>query len=103
MANRVIIATDTIIGPVNRSVFLGTSGGRFHAGTRLERGAVVAEGEPTCTAIHEIESPQVLVSREWAESSEAGRWPKLVRPYTKNHRHMLRQGMEPGAATATGF
>lgn len=56
-----------------------------------ERKNVVAEGEPTYTAFYEIESPEVLVSREWAEAVEAGRWPDEVRPYTKNRRHVLRK------------
>ncbi len=56
-----------------------------------ERKDIVAEGEPTYTAFYEIESPEVLVSREWAEAVEAGRWPDEVRPYTKNRRHVLRK------------
>lgn len=59
-----------------------------------ERKDIVAEGEPTYTAFYEIESPEVLVSREWAEAVEAGRWPDEVRPYTKNRRHVLRKVVE---------
>ncbi len=59
-----------------------------------ERHTIVAEGEPTYTAIYEIESPEVLTSDEWAEAVEAGRWPGEVRPYTKNRRHMLHKVME---------
>ena len=58
-----------------------------------EARAVTAEGEPTYTAIYEIESPEVLVSREWAEAVEAGRWPGEVRPLTRNRRHVLRKVM----------
>ena len=58
-----------------------------------ETRSVVAEGEPRYTAIFEIESPEVLVSPEWAEAVEAGRWPTEVRPYTKNRRHVLRKVM----------
>ncbi len=56
-----------------------------------ERKTIVAEGEPKYTAIYEIESPEVLVSDAWAEAVEAGRWPKEVRPYTSNRRHVLRE------------
>ncbi len=56
-----------------------------------EERTIVAEGEPAYTAIYEIESPEVLVSKEWAEAVEVGRWPEQVRPYTKNRRHVLRK------------
>ena len=56
-----------------------------------EQRTIVAEGEPTYTAIYEIESPEVLISKEWTEAVEAGRWPEQVRPYTKNRRHVLRK------------
>ena len=61
-----------------------------------EHRAMVAEGEPTFSAIYEIESPDVLVSDAWAEAVEAGRWPDEVRPYTRNRRHTLRKVMQPG-------
>lgn len=44
---------------------------------------------PRYTAIYEIDSPQVLLSPEWAKQAEAGRWPGEVRPHTKNRHHML--------------
>ncbi len=56
-----------------------------------EQRNVVAEGEPKYTALYEIESPDVLISKEWAEAVEVGRWPELVRPYTKNRRHVFRK------------
>jgi hypothetical protein len=31
----------------------------------------------------------VLISPEWAKAVEAGRWPKEVRPFTRNRRHAL--------------
>jgi hypothetical protein len=58
-----------------------------------KRRSIVAEGEPAYSAIYEIESPDVLVSKEWAEAVELGRWPGQVRPYTKNRRHVLRRVM----------
>ena len=56
-----------------------------------EERRVVVEGEPKHTAIYEIESPDVLLSKEWAEAVEAGRWPDQVRPHTSNRRHVLRK------------
>ncbi len=44
---------------------------------------------PRYSAVYEIDRPEVLTSREWAEAVEAGRWPKNVRPYTRNRRHAL--------------
>ncbi len=56
-----------------------------------EQRRIVAEGEAKHSAIYEIESPDVLVSPEWAAAVEAGRWPEQVRPFTKNRRHVLRK------------
>ncbi len=56
-----------------------------------ERRSVEVGSEPAYTAIYEIESPDVLVSREWTDAVEAGRWPKEVRPYTRNRRHLLQK------------
>ena len=44
---------------------------------------------PTYSALYEIESPEVLVSAEWSKAVEVGRWPKEVRPFTRNRRHNL--------------
>jgi hypothetical protein len=49
---------------------------------------VTHEG-PRYSAIYEIDGPHVLVSRDWAEAVEAGRWPSEVRPFTRNRRHAL--------------
>ena len=49
----------------------------------------IAQDGPRYCAIYEIDGPQVLVSREWAKASELGRWPKEVRPFTRNRRHAL--------------
>ena len=49
----------------------------------------VAQDGPRYCAIYEIDGPHVLVSREWAQASEAGRWPGEVRPHTSNRRHAL--------------
>ena len=42
-------------------------------------------------AIYEIESPDVLLSKEWAAAAEKGRWPSEVRPFTSNRRHIVRK------------
>ena len=49
----------------------------------------IAHDGPIYSAIYEIDGPHVLVSPEWAEAVEAGRWPSHVRPYTRNRRHAL--------------
>jgi hypothetical protein len=49
----------------------------------------VAHDGPRHSALYEIDGPHVLVSREWAEAVEAGRWPTEVRPFTRNRRHAL--------------
>lgn len=41
------------------------------------------------SAIYEIDSPSVLLSPEWAEAVEKGRWPGAVRPYTRNRSHAI--------------
>jgi hypothetical protein len=49
---------------------------------------VTHEG-PRYSALYEIDSPDVLISPEWAKAVELGRWPTQVRPYTRNRRHAL--------------
>jgi hypothetical protein len=60
----------------------------FAMSLRGEEKQVPHDG-PRHSAIYEIDGPQVLVSREWAKAVEAGRWPKEVRPHTRNRRHAL--------------
>jgi len=50
-----------------------------------------AAGALEFTAIYEIDSPDVLTSKAWVEAGELGRWPKEVRPYTSNRRHIVRK------------
>jgi hypothetical protein len=57
-----------------------------------ERKLMTPEGEPTYTAIYEIENPSVLTSNAWAEAVDQGRWPG-VRPHTSNRRHSLKRLM----------
>jgi len=54
---------------------------------------IVAEGEPKYSALYELQSAEVLTSPAWAAAVEQGRWPGLVRPYTRNRRHTLRKVM----------
>ena len=48
-------------------------------------------GAPRYTAIYEIDGPEVLTSKAWAEAVELGRWPGEVRPHTSNRHHILRK------------
>ena len=47
--------------------------------------------EPRYSVTYEIESPDVLLSQEWAAAGERGRWAGEVRPFTSNRRHILRE------------
>jgi hypothetical protein len=49
----------------------------------------VGHDGPRFSAIYEIDGPHVLVSPEWANAVEAGRWPTQIRPFTHNRRHAL--------------
>ena len=49
----------------------------------------VAHKGPVYSAVYELDSPDVLTSPQWASAVEAGRWPKEVRPYTRNRQHAL--------------
>ena len=49
----------------------------------------IAQDGPRYSVLYEIDGPHVLVSREMAQASEAGRWHSEVRPYTRNRRHAL--------------
>ena len=55
------------------------------AGERIEK----KHDGPRYTAIYEIDSPDVLLSKEWSAQAEQGRWPKEVRPFTRNRRHQV--------------
>ena len=56
-----------------------------------ERKLLDGGSEPNYVAIYEIESPDVLLSKEWAAAAEKGRWPSEVRPFTSNRRHIVRK------------
>ncbi|MBX9944033.1 MAG: hypothetical protein K2Y40_08135 [Reyranella sp.] len=42
-------------------------------------------------AIYEIDNPDILVSKEWNEAAEKGRWASEVRPFTSNRSHIVRK------------
>lgn len=56
-----------------------------------ERKPLDGAGQASYVAIYEIDSPEVLLSAEWAEAVEKGRWPTEVRPFTSNRRHIVRK------------
>src|ERR1700693_4150606 len=49
----------------------------------------VAHESPRYSAMYEIDGPHVLVSPEWAQAVEEGRWPTQIRPFTHNRQHAL--------------
>jgi hypothetical protein len=49
----------------------------------------IERASPRYSALYEIDGPHVLVSHAWAKAGEAGRWPSLVRPFTRNRLHAL--------------
>jgi hypothetical protein len=72
----------------------GASRAKTEVGTTMvgsEKKALTGEGEPTYTAIYELDSPDILMSKAWQDATEAGRWATQVRPYTTNRRHILRK------------
>ena len=56
-----------------------------------ERKVLDGGGKASYVAIYEIDSPDVLLSKEWAEAGEKGRWPAEVRPFTTNRHHIVRK------------
>jgi tRNA (Thr-GGU) A37 N-methylase len=42
---------------------------------------------PICTAICELDHPDIIKSPEWAKAVEAGRWSTALRPHTTNRRY----------------
>jgi hypothetical protein len=48
-------------------------------------------GAATYVALYEIDSPAVLLSKEWNHAVEQGRWPGEVRPFTSNRSHIVRK------------
>ena len=63
---------------------LKTESAAFNIGG--ERKILDGGGQANYLAIYEIDSPDVLLSKEWAEAGEKGRWPQQVRPDRKSTR-----------------
>jgi hypothetical protein len=61
------------------------SGGSASGGAEKK----VAHDGPRYSAIYEIDDPHVLVSQEWGNAVEQGRWPTQIRPFTHNRKHAL--------------
>ena len=60
-----------------------------------ERRTIVVDNEPAYRALWEIESPDVLVSPDWAKVVDSGRWPTEGRPFTTNRRFTLHRRIYP--------
>lgn len=45
------------------------------------------------TALYELDSPDILTSKEWGEASEKGRWAAEIRPHTFNRSHVVRKAV----------
>jgi hypothetical protein len=58
-----------------------------------ERLVLDGAGMAHYVAIYEIDSPDVLLSAEWAKAAEKGRWPTEVRPFTSNRSHIVRKAV----------
>ena len=74
------------VGAITR---LKTEPAAFNIGG--ERKVLDGAGMAHYVAIYELDSPDVLLSKEWAEAGEKGRWPKEVRPFTFNRSHVVRK------------
>lgn len=74
---------------VRSATRLRTEPANFTIGGETKR--LTGGGAPTYTAIYEIDSPDVLTSKAWAEAGELGRWTAEVRPYTSNRHHIVRK------------
>jgi hypothetical protein len=56
-----------------------------------ERKVLDGGGQASYLALYEIDSPDVLLSKEWTIAGEKGRWAKEVRPHTTNRSHIVRK------------
>jgi hypothetical protein len=56
-----------------------------------EKREIKGEGMARYVAMYEIESPDVISSKEWLAAGEKGRWVKEVRPFTTNRSHVVRK------------
>ena len=58
-----------------------------------ERKPLDGGGAATYVAMYEIDTPDVLLSQEWAVACETGRWPGEVRPFNSNRSHIVRKAL----------
>jgi hypothetical protein len=58
-----------------------------------ERKVLDGGTQPNYVALYEIDTPDVLLSKEWAAAAEQGRWPGEVRPFTSNRHHIVRKAL----------
>lgn len=58
-----------------------------------ERKPLEGTGMARYTAHYELDSPDILVSKEWGEASEKGRWADEIRPHTFNRSHVVRKAV----------
>ena len=58
-----------------------------------ETKSVESAGKPRYACYVELDSPDVLISAEWAQAVDAGRWATHVRPFTRNRQHTLHRVM----------
>lgn len=58
-----------------------------------ETKTVDSSRDPCYICILELENPDVLTSAAFAQAVDAGRWPKEVRPFTRNRHHTLHKVM----------
>ncbi len=56
-----------------------------------ERIALDGAGMAHYVAIYEIDSPDVLLSKEWMAAGTQGRWLSEVRPFTFNRSYVVRE------------
>ena len=54
-----------------------------------EEKEIVIADQPKHTAVYELASPDVLLSAEWSDAVDKGRWSADVRQHTYNRRHVL--------------
>ena len=45
------------------------------------------------TALYELDSPDILVSKEWNTAAEKGRWAAEIRPHPFNRSHVVRKAV----------
>ena len=74
------------VGAITR---LKTEPAAFNIGG--ERKVLDGAGMAHYVAMYELDSPDVLLSKEWSAAGEQGRWPKEVRPFTFNRSHVVRK------------